>query len=323
MIIDPFDPARPTYQSARQPSPLLHALGLRPDRLAIGTAALGGVWGPVNATEAVDTLLVALDNGVAVLDTAPAYAQAETRVAVALREWTGPKPVVSTKIGRLRGETANAAHYDFSDEALRRSLGNSLTLFRLAQLDLVFLHDPEAVAVPDRPRVVESLHRLRADGLVRHIGFGGNPDADWWPFLTDGPFTVAMGFNRLNAVNLDALSEELPVYQQQTMPYYAASPLAMGLLGRQFTEFVQHPPDWVSANDAAIARRIHALAADAGMSLPSLAHRYLFSMAEADRVVIGAGNRADLQTTLANYRAGSLPESLFDRITDTILQTNE
>ena len=319
-------PTRPTYQPTRQPSARLDALGLRPDRLALGTAGLGGIWGPVNLTESVDTLLDALENGVTVIDTAPAYADAETVVAEALRQWSGsgqPHPLVSTKIGRLRGETAEAGYYDFSDETLRRSLGNSLTLFRLAQLDLVFLHDPEAVAVADRPRVVESLHRLQADGLVRHIGFGGNPDPDWWPFLTKGLFTVVMGFNRLNAANLEALSEERPVYQQHNLTYYAASPLAMGLLGRRFAEFVQHPPDWVSARDAATARRVNALSAHTGLSLPSLAHRYLFSMAEADRVVIGAGNSADLQTTLADYQAGPLPEALFNEITCIILTINE
>ena len=46
-------------------------------------------------------------------------------------------------------------------------------------------------------------------------------------------------------------------------------------------------------------------------------------MAEADRVIIGAGNRADLQTTLADYAAGPLPESLFEQITDTILHRHD
>lgn len=317
------NPVRPTYCPSSRRSFRLDALGLRPDRVALGTAALGGVWGLVNARESVDTILFALDDGVTVLDTAPAYADAETYVSEALRQWRGPVPLISTKVGRLRSDAADMGLYDFSDEAMRRSLGQSLDLLKLARLDLVFLHDPEQVPLADRSRVAESLHRLKADGLVRHVGFGGNPDPDWWPFLTNGPFTAVMGFNRLNAVNLDALSAELPVYQQYNIAYYAASPLTMGLLGRRFAEFVQQPPDWVPARDRAAARRIHALAADVELPLPTLAHRYLFSMVEADRVIIGAGNRVDLQTTLAGYKAGALPKALFEQITDTILNSHD
>ena len=313
---------RPTFTASVQQSPRLKTLGLHPDRLALGTAALGGVWGPVDRVDSVDTILMALAGGVSVLDTAPAYADAEPIVAEALRQWPGPPPLISTKIGRLRSDAADRGVYDYSPEALRRSIGNSLALFKVAQLDLVFLHDPEEVPTANRPAVVDSLHRLVADGLVRYIGFGGNPDADWLRCLQTGVFDVVMGFNRLNAVNLDALSGELPVYQQCSLPYYAASPLAMGLLGRRFDEYVQYPPDWLSTRDVTLARHVNNLANEWGLLLPTLAHRYLFSIADIDRVILGAGNQTDLQRALSDHQAGALPKDLFDQLTTLILNAH-
>ncbi len=308
----------PTLTPQPDHSPRLDALGLRPARLALGTAALGGVWGPVKALESVDTLLLALEAGITVLDTAPAYHRAETYVAEALRQWRGPVPLVSTKAGRLEGKTAESGHYDFSGEALRRSLGRSLELFGLDRLELVFLHDPDEIPVGGRPAILESLEQLREEGFVRHLGFGGNPDADWLSRLAAGAFSVAMGFNRLNAANLSALTEELPLYQRLNLAYYAASPLAMGLLGRRFAEFTRQPPDWLREADVRAARRVKALADDWEMPLPALAHRYLLSIAEADRVVIGPQTSADLRQTLANLRAGTLPDDPFAAITQAI-----
>ena len=310
------------FTASIQHSPRLETLGLRPDRLALGTAALGGVWGPVNRVDSVDTILMALAGRISVLDTAPAYADAELIVAEALRQWPGPTPLISTKIGRLRSDAADIGVYDYSPEAMRRSIGNSLALFKVTQLDLVFLHDPEEVPTANRPAVVDSLHGFVADGLVRHIGFGGNPDADWLRYIQTGVFDVAMGFNRVNACNLDAFAMELPVYRQQNLAYCAGSPLYMGLLGRRFAEYVQHPPGWMATRDVALAKHVNNLANEWGLSLPTLAHRYLFSIADIDRVILGAGNQTDLQRALTDYQAGALPDDLFDQLTTLILNTH-
>ena len=313
----------PTRISTPNYSARLDAMGLRPQRLALGTAALGGAWGPVDTRESVDALLHALDQGVTVLDTAPAYHMAETYVAQALREWTGSRPLVSTKVGRLHSEAADIGRYDYSYEAMYLSAERSRELFRVDVLDLVFLHDPDEVPPADRSRVVEALWRLKADGLINRVGFGGNPDTDWLRYLASGLFDVVMGFNRVDACNLDAFSGELPVYQLNQLAFYAGSPLHMGLLGRRLTAYATQRPDWISSRDVAVAQAVSALAHQWDMSLPTLAQRYVLSIAEVDRVVFGPRHQADIRQMLADVQAGLLPQELFDQLTATILNIND
>ena len=50
------------------------------DRLVLGTAGLAGLWGPVDPKESLRTLLMAFEAGILHVDTATAYAHAETLV---------------------------------------------------------------------------------------------------------------------------------------------------------------------------------------------------------------------------------------------------
>lgn len=291
---------------------------LQGPRLALGGAGLGGAWGKVDPAESVETLLYALENGVTVFDTAPAYAASEQYLGQALRRWKGPPPFVSTKAGKLRSEAAWIDKHDFSPAALRRSVLNSLETLGLEALDLLFLHEPHVVAADRVDEVVETLLRLREEGLTRRLGLGGNPDEKWLDRLPAGHFEVVMGFNRLDACNLDALRHEWPSVKTAGAAFYAASPLHMGLLGDRFADNLRRPPPWVSERDVENARRVHAIAGAHGLALSSLAHRFLFSVAEADRVVLGAANLAQLQASLADWESGPLPEDLFHAVCGAI-----
>src|SRR5437870_5406146 len=97
------------------------------ERCILGTAGLGGVWGPVNPLESVRTLLFALEIGINAIDTAPAYGDAEKYVGEALRNWGGIAPQISTKVGRLKSYDASEGKYDYSDDGIWRSLEQSLS----------------------------------------------------------------------------------------------------------------------------------------------------------------------------------------------------
>ena len=56
------------------------------------------------------------------------------------------------------------------------------------------------------------------------------------------------------------------------------------------------------------------------MPLPTLAQRYLFSIAEADRIVIGARNRRQIEASITDWQLGKLSEALFEAVTDTLLK---
>jgi predicted aldo/keto reductase-like oxidoreductase len=59
------------------------------------------------------------------------------------------------------------------------------------------------------------------------------------------------------------------------------------------------------------------------MPLPTLAQRYLFSMEEATRVVMGARNMSQIQNTFQDWQQGGLSETIFNEITNVLLHGSD
>jgi len=284
------------------------------ERLILGTAGIGGIWGPVEPAASVETVLLAMELGIGAIDTAPAYAQAERFVGEALRQWRRPLPAISSKVGRLPGATAYDGHYDYSRDAMFRSAAASLEKLGIPELDVLFLHDPAQIPQNDFERVVEVMVELKDRGYARQIGIGGNPPLYAWPWLVDDTFSVLMEYNRLNACHTPALETSLPAALAAGKRYYAASPLNMGALGRPFADFSRNPPSWLPESDIAAARSLHQLAESEGLQLRAMAHRFLLSFPPEFNIVIGPSNPEELRATLGDFASGHLPVPLFQKI---------
>ncbi len=286
------------------------------ERLILGTAGIGGIWGPVAPEASVETVLMALEAGITAIDTAPAYAHAETYVGEALRQWKGVQPAVSSKAGRLHGLTAYDGRYDYSRDAMFRSVDYSLATLGLGELDVLFLHDPAQIPQQDFGKVAEVMVALKEKGYARTIGIGGNPPEWAWPWLLDGTYSVLMEYNRLNACHTTALDTSLPRCTTAGVRYYAASPLNMGVLGNAYSAFTQQPPAWLPEADIAAAGKLMALAEADGLELRTLAHRFLYTVPGTFNIVIGPSNPQQLHSTLSDFAAGVLPVPLFGKILD-------
>ncbi len=289
------------------------------NNLVLGTAAIGGAWGQVDERESIDTLLFALGEGIQHLDTSPSYSKAEEYIGKALKEWKGERPIISTKCGRLKSEAADVAYYDYSDENITRSVHESLEIMGLAQLDILFLHDPTNVPTWEISRVIACLHRIKEDGLAKQIGLGGNYGAEFSPFVKKENFDIVMEYNRLNACTLEALEDSVPLYEQEQITHYVASPLNMGLLARRLDEFKQNKPEWIAQSSVDNAVKVKAYAEELGIPLPSLAHRYLLGLDKyADKIVIGPKKMSQLQATMNDWQLGALPSEQMNHITQLI-----
>jgi aryl-alcohol dehydrogenase-like predicted oxidoreductase len=170
------------------------------------------------------------------------------------------------------------------------------------------------VPVHERARVVATLRQLQADGLATRLGLAGGHGEGWDGFVESGAFDVAMLFRRLDPCILAGVTEDLPRLRAAGLVTYGASPLHMGLLGARYDEFVRERPGWVWGPQIDRAIRLKALAEKNGLPLATLAHRFMFSVAELDRVVIGAGNRRELDGALADFEAGPLPADVSDAV---------
>jgi methylglyoxal reductase len=112
--------------------------------LGFGAMGFAGWFGAIDETDAIKALHAALDLGVNLIDTARAYGQSETVVGKALRQWTGAKPFVATKI-QSRGPKHQFALPLPVEEAypegwVTESCETSLRELGLEQVDLLQLH---------------------------------------------------------------------------------------------------------------------------------------------------------------------------------------
>lgn len=288
------------------------------ERCVLGTAGLGGVWGKVDPIESVDTILAALEAGINAIDAAPAYGDAERYVGEALRRWSGERPQLSTKVGRLRSYAADEGRYDYSHSGMQRSVIQSLETLGVSQLDILFLHDPDAINANEIGRVIESLQTFKAKGYTRKIGVGGNPPPWLLPYLKPEVFDVLMEFNKLNACSTVALEEHLPFCTSNKITYFAASPLNMGLLGGSYESFTVNSPAWLDVKSVDAAVKMKSIADRHEMALHTLAHRFLLSIPALFHIVIGASNRQQLKDTLADFNSGALPRNIFLEIMNNL-----
>lgn len=288
--------------------------------IVLGTAGLGGAWGPVDEASSVKTILYALEAGIERIDTAPAYNVAEVYVGQALARWRGKRPFVSTKVGKEFAQYADVESNNYDIQAMANSLKQSQE--RLGgRLDLVFLHEPERVA--DHPtagyggvaRVVTWLNDIRGGEQVANVGLGGYTTPAYHAAIRAGVFSTVMSFNNLDAVCLDGLVSDIPFFKECGLATYQGSALHMGLLGNRLKRYLADPPDWMTQRALNNAARVAGLADYAGMPLAELAHRYLLSIEEVDHLVIGARNQQQLISTLSHLEKGKLPQDLYNQVT--------
>jgi aryl-alcohol dehydrogenase-like predicted oxidoreductase len=291
-------------------------------RLVYGTSGLGGVWGEVNPAESVECLLYAFENGITTLDTSPSYSNAEVYVGHALKQWRGNRPFISTKVGRLQADTAFDAKLDYSPRGMRESLMRSLDKLGVDSVDLLFLHEPQWVPLDRIEEILETIQNFKAEGLTKMLGVGGNPSQAFMPYITRDNFQVLSGFCRLSACTLVAAEYELPYLIDHDIAYYAASALHFSLLGNRFEKYTQNPPqdtEYIGEKEIRNAIRVNEIAKKHGIPLSTMAQRYLFSMHEATRVVMGARNIKQIQSTIEDWRQGALPKGIFDEITEVLM----
>lgn len=268
------------------------------NRIVLGTAGLAGLWGKVDRKESVYTIHLALELGVSHIDTAPAYADAELMVASALREWKGALPFISTKAGKLRSDSADIAMYDYSPKGITQSVEHSLNLFGLDALDLLFLHDPSGMKPEEIAPAVDTLVSLKQRGLIKSVGIGGNFGIDFAPYSVSGVFSHFMGYNRYNLIRQSAAHEEYPELRKNQVGIWQASPLYMGLLGSKYTAYTSQPPGWIPKEDLAKASQLNSELDGLGCDLTGLALNYVYNSPCIDKMVIGASNRKELQSTV-------------------------
>lgn len=159
--------------------------GLLVSPIGLGTVKIGRTQGlkyplnqrrPLPSDDQVDALFArAADLGVNVIDTAPAYGAAETRIGEAMTRlsWLGGRDrwVVCSKVGEEFDDQTGESRYDFSPGHIRMSVERSLRRLGTDVLDVVLLHcDEREQWIIEQSGACEALRELVRRGHVRSWG---------------------------------------------------------------------------------------------------------------------------------------------------------
>ena len=177
-------------------------------RVGLGTWAMGGVqWGGADDDESVRTIHAALDLGVNVIDTAPAYGfgHSEKVVGRAIAERGGrDRVILATKLGLERH--GDGLYRNSSREHVMRAVEDSLANLQTDYLDLYQVHWPD----PRTPyeETASALLELQRAGKIRAIGVSNYSVEAMEAFSKVAPLSTAQP--PLNLFERDSQGTVLP-----------------------------------------------------------------------------------------------------------------
>ncbi|ANF52508.1 pyridoxal 4-dehydrogenase [Chryseobacterium glaciei] len=168
-------------------------------RLGLGGVAIGTAFENISDEEANSILQEAWDLGIRYYDTSPWYGltKSERRFGNFLQNKDRNDFVFSTKVGRLFTEVPESEvpptmwkkplnydfKHDYTADAIKRSIDESLQRTGLSHIDIVYVHDLSEDQVGDRyPYFLEQakkgafkvLSELRDQGVIKAWGMGVN-----------------------------------------------------------------------------------------------------------------------------------------------------
>jgi aryl-alcohol dehydrogenase-like predicted oxidoreductase len=144
-------------------------IDLKVSRIGLGTWAIGGsLWGGSNEQDSIKTIHKALDMGINIIDTAPAYGNGESEKVVgkAIKKVNRDKVVIATK-GGLSIITKDVFR-DSRKQSIINEVEASLTRLQTDYIDLYQIHWPD----PKTPiaETAETLKGILQQGKVKAIG---------------------------------------------------------------------------------------------------------------------------------------------------------
>jgi methylglyoxal reductase len=213
------------------------ASGIRASAIGLGTWAIGGwMWGGTEERQSIAAIEAAIDEGVSLIDTAPAYGQglSEEIVGKAIRG-KRDRVVLATKCG-LVWHTGKGSHFfDYEGRPVHRYLGRDSIIFEVEQslrrlrtdhIDHYITHwqDPTTPIA----ETMETLHLLKAQGKIGSIGASNVSLRDLEAYVATGQLDAVQ--EEYSMVKRDIEKTLLPFCMRHGVSALSYSSLALGLL---------------------------------------------------------------------------------------------
>jgi aryl-alcohol dehydrogenase-like predicted oxidoreductase len=211
--------------------------GINASAIGLGTWAIGGwMWGGTDEARSVDAIRAAVDEGVTLIDTAPAYGMgvAEEIVGKAL-EGRRDQIVLATKCGLVWHTQKGSHFFDVDGRPVHRYLGPdsipyeveaSLRRLRTDRIDLYITHwQDSSTPVED---TMAALLKLKEQGKIRSIGASNTTPGDLGAYLAAGGLDAVQ--EEFSMVRRGIETTHLPLCRESGVSALSYSSLALGLL---------------------------------------------------------------------------------------------
>ena len=249
--------------------------GIVASAVGLGTWAIGGwMWGGTDTARAVAAIQASVDEGITLIDTAPAYGQgvSEEIVGRAL-EGRRDKVVLATKCGLVWHTDKGRHFFDVGGRPVHRYLGKdaivheaeqSLRRLNTDRIDHYITHwqDPTTPIA----ETMEALESLKTAGKIRSIGASNLSPEELAAYVAAGGVDAVQ--EEYSLLKRDIEATLLPICRKHGIATLSYSSLGLGLLTgkigpeREFTgdDLRKDNPRFSVANRARVARFMTSIA---------------------------------------------------------------
>ncbi|MGF1694132.1 aldo/keto reductase [Vibrio kyushuensis] len=216
--------------------------GIEASVIGLGTWAMGGwMWGGTDEKAAIEAIHASLDNGVSLIDTAPAYGLgvSEEIVGKAIKG-KRDQVVLATKCGLVwhtnKGnhffdENGKPVHRYLGADAIQHEVEQSLKRLQTDYLDLYITHWQDPTTPVEE--TMEALLSLKKAGKIRAIGISNANQAELAKYQSCGVVDAVQ--EKYNLIDRQLEQTLLPTTIQTNVACLSYSSLAMGLLSGKVT----------------------------------------------------------------------------------------
>lgn len=316
---------------------ILGTSGIETSVIGLGTWAIGGwCWGGTDEQDSIDAIHAAMDEGVNLIDTAPAYglglSEEIVGKAIAGRR---EQVVLATKCG-LVWHTQKGNHFFDQDgkpvhrylgaDSIRHELELSLKRMNTDYIDLYQTHWQD----PTTPisETMSALLELKGEGKIRAIGVSNVNVEQLREYLAVGPVDSAQ--EKYSMLDRKLEADLIPYCIENNVSLLAYSPLVLGLLSgkigpeREFpdSDMRKTNPRFSKENRQRVKEmlnEIEPIAQKHSLTMAQLVTAWTLSQPGVTFALVGARNR---QQAVENAAAGNAALSAEEvrQITDVVYE---
>jgi D-threo-aldose 1-dehydrogenase len=289
--------------------------GLEISRMALGSAAFGGLYASVTDEQCQETFSAAIGDGISYLDTAPHYGKgrSEMRIAQSLKSIDRSSVVISTKVGRLLvpsstdvdtffldADNSVERQFDFSASGMRKSFEDSLRRLGTDHIDILFIHDPDDHADDAVLKAYPELEKMKSEGLIKAIGVGMNQCEIPSRMIRETDIDMVLIAGRYSLLDQSAADELLPLALERGVDVIAAGVFNSGILANPVKGATY---DYMPASDELIARaqRIREVLDGHHISLTGAAMHFPLQHPAVKAVLVGCRSAGEVAKNIEEF----------------------